>query len=171
MEHGIICTICVNPKEYFELYGILYEMNKKQNGAKKGTKDMDFDNYASRILKLEDTEKGTNRFAQEKQQVRLQNNKGNMVMETIERSKSGQLSDKRYANGISSLPYEHKDLGYLENFKSEISLTAEKLVKFHKNNLLRFEQGILQSNEMIRAINSVLLQRPIFYRRTTLKRS
>ena len=94
-------------------------------------------------------------------------------METIERSKSGQLSDKRYifANGISSLTYGHKDLGYLENFKSEISLTAEKLVNFHKNNLLRFEQGILQSNEMIRAINSVLLQQAIFYRRTTLKRS
>ena len=28
IEHGIICKICVNPKEYFELYGILYESNK-----------------------------------------------------------------------------------------------------------------------------------------------
>ena len=72
---------------------------------------------------------------------------------------------------LPSLTDIRKDLGYLENFKSEISLTAEKLVNFHKNNLLRFEQGILQSNEMVRAINSVLLQQPIFYRRTTLKRS
>ena len=104
MEHGIIFTICVNPKEYFELYGVLYEMNKKQNGVKKGTKDMDFDNYASRILTLEDTEEGTSRFAQKKQQVRLQNSKGNMVMETIERSKSGQLSDKRYIFPMVFLP-------------------------------------------------------------------
>ena len=29
IEQGIICTICVNPKEYFELYGIYYETNKK----------------------------------------------------------------------------------------------------------------------------------------------
>ena len=39
IEHGIIiCTICVNPKEYFQLYGILYETNKKHMGVKKGTK-------------------------------------------------------------------------------------------------------------------------------------
>ena len=48
IEHGIICTICVNPKKYFELYGILRETNKKHKGVKKGTKAIDFDNYTSR---------------------------------------------------------------------------------------------------------------------------
>ena len=27
IEHGIICAICISPKEYFELYGIYYETN------------------------------------------------------------------------------------------------------------------------------------------------
>ena len=37
--------------------------------------------------------------------------------------------------------------------------------------MLRFEQGILQSNERMRVINFVLLQQPLFYKRGTLKRS
>ena len=28
IEHGIVCNVYVNPKEYFELCGILYETNK-----------------------------------------------------------------------------------------------------------------------------------------------
>ena len=27
VEHGIICVICINPMEYFELYGIYYKTN------------------------------------------------------------------------------------------------------------------------------------------------
>ena len=94
-------------------------------------------------------------------------------MVTIEKSKFGRLNDKRYilADGISSFPYEHKNLGYLENFKSEITLTAEKIIKFHKNNLLRFKQGILQCNKRMRVLNSVLLQQTIFYKRDTLNSS
>ena len=67
-----------------------------------------------------------------------------MVIVAIEKSEFGRLNDKRYIlpDGISSFPYEHKHLGYLENFKSEISLAAEKIIKSH-NNLLRFKQEIL----------------------------
>lgn len=79
---------------------------------------MSFDNYASRILTFEGAEEGTNRFAKKQKQTRFQNNKGNMVMITIEKSEFGQLNDKTYIlpDGNSSLPYGHKDLGYLENF-------------------------------------------------------
>ena len=49
IEQGIIYVICVNPKEYFELYGIYCETNKKHKGVRKGTNRMDFDNYASCI--------------------------------------------------------------------------------------------------------------------------
>ena len=96
-----------------------------------------------------------------------------MVMVTIETCEFGQLNDKRYIlpDGISSLPYGHKDLKFIENFKDEISLTPEKLIKYHRDNLLMFEQGILQSNKRMRIINSVLLQQPAFYKRSTLKRS
>ena len=94
-------------------------------------------------------------------------------MVTIEKCEFGQLNDKifilRY--GISSFPCGHKDLKFIENFKDEISLTPEKLIKYHKDNLLRFEQGILQSNKRVRIINSVLFQQPVFYKRGALKMS
>ena len=47
----------------------------------------------------------------------------------------------------------------------------QSLIKNHENNLLRFEQEIIQGNERIRNINSVLLQCPIFYKKGMLKRS
>ena len=34
-EHGIICTISVNPKEQFKLYGIYSETNKKSKGVRR----------------------------------------------------------------------------------------------------------------------------------------
>ena len=91
IEHGIICAICVNPKEYLELYGILFEANKKHKGVKRGTKGMDFDKYASRILTPEDAREGTNRFAKKQKQTRFKNHKGNMIMESIEKCELGQL--------------------------------------------------------------------------------
>ena len=56
-----------------------------------------------------------------------------------------------------SVPYLNgrKDLKFIEYSKDEISPTPEKLIKHHKNNLLRFEQGMLQSNKRMRIINSV----------------
>ena len=66
IEQGIICAICVNPKEYFELYGIYYETNKKHKDVCKGTKGMDFDNYAGRILTTDEVRDDTKRFAKNK---------------------------------------------------------------------------------------------------------
>ena len=52
---------------------------------RKGTKGMDFENYASRILTIEDARKGTNRFAKKQKQTRFLNKKGNMVIVTIKK--------------------------------------------------------------------------------------
>ena len=110
---------------------------------------MDFDEYASRILTTEEAREGINRFANEQKQTRFQNKKGNMIMVTIEKCEFGQLNDKRYilCDGISSIPYGHKDLVPIENFKNKIKLTPQSLIKNHENSLLRFEQGIIQGNE------------------------
>ena len=69
IEHGIVCTICVNPKEYFKLYSILYETNKKHKGVWKGTKRMDFNNYASCILTMEEVEEGNRRLRKNKSRL------------------------------------------------------------------------------------------------------
>ena len=123
IEHGIICALCVNPKEYFELYGILYESNKKHKGVRKGPKGVDFDMCAGHIVTAEDAREGTNRFSKKQKQTRIQKKKGNMIMVTIEKRKFGQLSNKRHilCDGISPLLYRH--LGPIENFKKEIKLT------------------------------------------------
>ena len=63
IEHGIICGICICPKEYFELHCIFYEKNKKHKSVRKGMKGMSFDNCASRILLIDDAREGTDRFA------------------------------------------------------------------------------------------------------------
>ena len=72
---------------------------------------------------------------------------------------------------ISSLPYGHADLFYIEQFKKYLHpRTLEKLIKFQEYNLIRYEQGILERNKRMRIINLVLLQQPIFYKRGSLKR-
>ena len=172
IEQGSICAICVNPKEYFELYGMYYETNKKQKGVRKGTKGMDFNNYAGRILTNDEAHHGTKRFANKQKQTIFQNKKGNIIMVTIEKFEFAQLNNKQYIlpDSVSSLPYGHKHLTFVENFKkSLLPLTPEKLIK-HQNNLIRFEQSILEQNKRMRVINYILLQQPIFYKRGALKR-
>ena len=98
IEHGIICAICVNLKECFELYGILYEVNKKHKGVRKGTKGMDFDNYTGRILHIDEAREGTNRFVKKNKQIRFQNKKGNKYMVTIEKNEFGKFKVKTLIN-------------------------------------------------------------------------
>ena len=54
-----------------------------------------------------------------------------MYMVTIEKSKFGQLSDKRYltCDVISSLPYGHQDLNAITEFKDSLNLTPQDLIK------------------------------------------
>ena len=147
------------PQGVLRTLRIYYETNKKHKGMRTGTKGMDVGNYASCILIIKEAKEGSRRFAKKQKQTRFQSNKGIMVMVTIEKCELGQLTDKRYilSDGISSFPYGHKDLKIIENFKDEIFLIPEKVVEYHKDNLLRFEQGKLQSNERMGIINSALL--------------
>ena len=62
-------------------------------------------------------------------------------MVTIEKSELGQLNDKWYVlpDGICSLPYEHKDLKEITNFKYKLNTTPQKLIKEHELELLKYE--------------------------------
>ena len=71
IEHGIVCVICVNPKEYLELYGIFYKTNKKHKGVRKGIKGMECDNYTSWILTIKEAEEDSRRFAKKQKQTRF----------------------------------------------------------------------------------------------------
>ena len=72
-EDRIICAICINPKEYFEIYGIYYETNKKHKDVRKEIKGMEFENYASFIFTLEEVKEVSKRFAKKLKQTRFQN--------------------------------------------------------------------------------------------------
>ena len=117
--------------QYIELYGIYYERNKKHKGIRKGTKGMDFDNYASRILMLEEAKEGSKRFAKKQKLTRFQTKRGNTTMVPIDKWKFSELNNKRciLTDGIISFPYRHRNLKFVEEFKDSISLTPDKLIK------------------------------------------
>ena len=89
---------------------------------------MDFDNYASRILILEEAEEGTKRFSKKEKQMWFQSKKGNMTMVRIDKSEFGRLKDKRYIlpDVISSLPYRHLALSHIETFKESLFPLIQK---------------------------------------------
>ena len=51
IDNQNICTIAVNPKEYFEKFKDR-NINKKHKGVRRDTVGMDFERYASRIKDL-----------------------------------------------------------------------------------------------------------------------
>ena len=134
---------------------------------------MDFDNYAGRILHTGEAREGANRFATKNKEARFRNKKSNTYMVTIEKSEFGQLNNKRYlsCHSILSLSYGHQDLNAITEFKDSPNLTPQDLIKHHENNLLRFEQEIIQGNERMRIINTILTQQPVFYKKGTTKQS
>ena len=106
---------------------------------------MDFHNYADRILHNDKAKEGAKRFAKKNKHV----SKTRKVTCTwiLSKSEFGQLNDKRYlsCDGISSLPFWYQDLQAITEFKDSLNLAPpQDLIKYHKNNLLRFEQEIIQ---------------------------
>ena len=51
IDNPCYVTLAVNPKEYFEIFKD-YKTNKKHTGIKKGSRGMEFSNYANRITSL-----------------------------------------------------------------------------------------------------------------------
>ena len=88
---------------------------------------MNFDNYVSSILMLEEVKEGSKRFAKQQKQTRFQRKKGNMVMVAINKCKFGQLNDKNYIlpNVISWVG--HKDHKFIENFRKQLLLLLKGL--------------------------------------------
>ena len=88
---------------------------------------MNFDNYVSFILTLEEANEGSKRFAKQQKGNRSQNKKGNMVMVAINKCEFGQLNDKNYIlpNVISWVG--RRDHKFIENFRKQFLLLLESL--------------------------------------------
>ena len=92
IDNPNICTLAVNPKEYFEKFKNR-AINKKHKGVRRDTKGMDFERYANRIKDLRLDLK--NKVEKEKViQKRLQVKNTEMIMTSSDKVKFAQLNDK-----------------------------------------------------------------------------
>ena len=152
-----ICTIAVNPKEYFEKFKNR-EINKKHKGARRDTKGMDFERYASRIKDLRfDLE---NEVEKEKiVQKRLQVKNTEMIMTSSNKVKFAQLNDKRYyfSDGIVSLPFGHPSLEEIRNYKKSLK-DMHLIIQEEKNKSLKDENKVVNSNERLRILRTIFSQ-------------
>ena len=113
-----ICTIAVNPKEYFETFKNR-KIKKKHKGVRRDTPGMDFERYASRIRDLR-LDLDQDNVQQDKiVQKRLQVKNTEMIMTSSNKVRFTQLNDKRYyfSDGIVSLPFGHPSLNETREYK------------------------------------------------------
>ena len=115
-----VIDIALNPKEYYERF-FNHSDNKKHEGLKKSTPDLDFDSYSNR---LSDLTEYSNKFlttpnkVEQMEQKRFQVINESMQMKSVSKVQFRQLNDKRFyfSNGLVFLPYGHP---YLEELRKE----------------------------------------------------
>ena len=101
-----ICTIAVDPKEYFEKFKSR-TLNKKHKGVRRDTKGMNFESYAKRIATLREPDDERNK--KQIVQKRLQVTNTEMKMTSVNKVQFANLNNKRYyyLGGIVYLHYRH----------------------------------------------------------------
>ena len=157
IDNPNICTIAVNPKEYFEKFKDR-NINKKHKGVRKNTKGMDFLRYADRIKDLKIDLKNNDR--QEKiVQMRLQVKNTEMKMTSVNKVKFAQLNDKRYyfSDGIVSLPFGHPLLDKVREYKLTLTNIKNK-IKDEKEKLLKDENEAVNNNERLNVLRTIYSQ-------------
>lgn len=105
--HNLCCvTLAVNPKEYFEIFKD-YNSNKKHKGIKKGSREMEYANYANRITSLVNFDTFQKPRSEHKEVVRFVVKHGDMIKTTVTKTKCLQLNDKifYFLKGILPLPF------------------------------------------------------------------
>ena len=160
IDNQNICTIAINPKEYFEKFKNR-NINKKHKGVRRDTAGMFFESYASRISKIKefDSEKKEKKIVQKKLQVK----NTQMKMTSVNKVQFASLNDKRYyfSDGIVSLPFCHPSLTNLREYKKSLP-KIHTVIKQEKEKLLKMENAVVNKNERLRVLRSILSQ-PITY--------
>ena len=138
------------------------EINKKHKEIKKGSSGMNYENYAERIKPLYDFDTYKKSKADSKNLVRISVKKGEVTTYTKKKNKFSQLNDKRFyfPSGIISLPFGHKYLEEINNYKNEKGQRIKKYFLKEKTRLLELENNCLKKNERLYFWNNILLQEP-----------
>ena len=165
-----ICTIAVNPKEYFEKFKNR-KINKKHKGVRKDTQGMSFESYAMIINMLRESDDQT----EEKKivQKRLQVKNTNMTMTSVNKVQFARLNDKRYyfSDGIVSLPFGHPGLNKVREYKKPLpKIHIHTVIQKEKDEILKGENAVVNNNERLRILRSILSQPITYYNLKTNKR-
>ena len=161
IDNPNVCTIAVNPKEYFEKFKNK-DINKKHKGVRKGTRGMLFENYANQIKRLRydlDISPSVQRIKQKRFEVR----NTNMKMTTVNKVKFARLNDKRYyfSDGIVSLPFGHILLEKVRQYKKQLTKIHEEIDN-EKDAILQLENEAVMQNERLRILRCIFSQ-PLVY--------
>ena len=161
IDNPNVCTIAVNPKEYFEKFKNK-DTNKKHKGVKKGTRGMMFENYANRIKRLRydlNISPSVERIKQKRFEVR----NTNMKMTTVNKVKFARLNDKRYyfSDGIVSLPFGHILLEKTRQYKKQLTKIHQQIDN-EKDAILKLENEAVMQNERLRILRCIFSQ-PLVY--------
>ena len=161
IDNPNVCTITVNPKEYFEKFKNK-DINKKHKGVRKGTRGMLFENYANQIKRLRydlDISPSPQRIKQKRFEVP----NTNMKMTTVNKVKFARLNDKRYyfSDGIVSLPFGHILLEKVRQYKKQLTKIHEQIDN-EKDTILQLENEAVMQNERLRILRCIFSQ-PLVY--------
>ena len=160
IDNPNICTIEINPNEYFEKFKDR-NINKKHKGVRRDTKGMNFESYAARIGKLReiDEKKKQKKLVQKRLQVK----NTNMIMTSVNKVQFASLNDKRYyfSDGIVSLPYGHPLLEEVRQYKKFLP-KIHTVIEKEKDKLLALEDRTIGLHERLRIFRSIFAQ-PITY--------
>ena len=161
IDNPNVCTIAVNPKEYFEKFKNK-DINKKHKGVRKGTRGMMFENYANRIKRLR-FDLNISPSCESITQRRFEIRNTEMKMMPVNKVKFARLNDKRYyfSDGIVSLPFGHILLEKTRQFKKQLTKIHEQIDK-EKDAILKLENDVVMQNERLRILRCIFSQ-PLVY--------
>ena len=162
-----ICTIAINPKEYFEKFKDR-KINKKHKEVRKDTHGMNFESYAMRINTLRefDDKKEEKKIVQKRLQVK----NTNMTMTSVNKVRFARLNDKRYyfSDGIVSLPFSHPTLNKVRKYKKSLP-KIHTVIQKEKDKILDLENAVVNNNERVRILRSIFSQPITYYNLKTNK--
>ena len=161
IDNPNVCTIAVNPKEYFEKFKNK-DINKKHKGVRKGTRGMMFENYANRIKRLR-FDLNISPSCESITQRRFEIRNTEMKMTPVNKVKFARLNDKRYyfSDGIVSLPFGHILLEKARQYKKQLTKIHEQIDN-KKNAILKLENDAVMQNERLRILRCIFSQ-PLVY--------
>ena len=161
IDNPNVCTIAVNPKEYFEKFKNR-DINKKHKGVRKGTRGMMFENYANRIKRLRH-DLNISPSCEFVKQKRFEVRNTDMKMTTVNKMKFARLNDKRYyfSDGIVSLPFGHILLEKTRQYKKQLTKIHQQIDN-EKDAILQLENDAVMQNERLRILRCIFSQ-PLVY--------